>query len=126
MTNELSKLRATIEVLVGDEKLDYLRTKSLSDPQLDGILTYNHDLIEAVQGIRASGVLTKREADVYVLAQVLGEENTVVAQWLEPPTTARAVATLKWKAMRKVNKAWRAGQFEHLGFHPPRENGGQG
>lgn len=80
VTNELSKLRATIEVLVGDEKLDFLRAKSLSDPQLDSILSYNHDLIEAVQGIRASGVLSKREADVYVLAQVLGEENSVVAE----------------------------------------------
>ncbi|WP_221355412.1 hypothetical protein [Streptomyces beigongshangae] len=121
VTNKLSKLRATIEVLVGDEKLDYLQAKSLSDPQLNGILSYNHDLIEAVQGIRSSGVLSKREADVYVLTQVLGEENSVVAEWLDPPTTARAVATLKWKAMRKVKKAWQDGKFEHLGFHPPRE-----
>ncbi|QKZ23819.1 hypothetical protein [Streptomyces chartreusis] len=126
VTNELSKLRATIDVLVGDEKLDFLRAKSLSDPQLEGILTYNRDLIEAVEGIRASGVLSKREADVYVLAQVLGEENAVVAVWLDPPTTEAAVATLKWKAMRKVKKARRDGKFEHLGFHPPRESDGEG
>jgi DNA-directed RNA polymerase specialized sigma24 family protein len=120
VTNELSKLRATIEVVVGDETLDLLRAKSMSDPQLDSILSYNIDLIEAVQGIRASGVLSKREADVYVLAQVLGEENDVVAEWLDPPTTAAAVATLKWKAMRKVKKARREGKFRHLGFPPPR------
>ncbi|MFG1663774.1 hypothetical protein [Streptomyces sp. Y7] len=123
VTNELSKLRATIEVLVGEEKLEILRAKSVSDPQLDGILSYNHELIETVQGIRDSGVLSKREADVYVLAQVLGEENAVVAEWLEPPTTSAAVATLKWKAMRKVRKAWREGKFRHLGFPPPREGG---
>ncbi|MCZ4608855.1 hypothetical protein O3S80_34880 [Streptomyces sp. Lzd4kr] len=123
VTNELSKLRATIEVLVGEEKLEILRAKSVSDPQLDGILSYNHELIETVQGIRDSGVLSKREADVYVLAQVLGEENAVVAEWLEPPTTTAAVATLKWKAMRKVRKAWREGKFRHLGFPPPREGG---
>lgn len=123
VTNELSKLRATIEVLVGTEKLDILRAKSLGDPQLDGVLSYNHELIEAVQGIRDSGVLSKREADVFVLAQVLGEENDVIAEWLDPPTTAAAVATLKWKAMRKVKKARSEGKFRHLGFPPPREEG---
>lgn len=125
VTTQLSKLRDTIEVVVGDEELDVLRAQSQSDPQLDDILQYNRALIEAARGIRDVGILTDREADVYLLAQVLGEDNGVVAKWLDPPSTPARVATLKWKAVRKVNKARREGKLTHLGFDPP-QDGGEG
>jgi hypothetical protein len=119
VTKELSKLRAAIEVLVGDETLDVLRQRQYSNQQLDSMLLHNAELVEAARGVIESGVLTKQEAQVYVLAQVLGENNAVVAEWLDPPTTVRAVAQAKHRAVRKVNKAYRQGKFRHLGYEPP-------
>jgi hypothetical protein len=119
VTNELSKLRAAIEVLVGDETLDVLRQRQHSDHQLGSVLLHNAELVEAARGVIESGVLSKQEAQVYVLAQVLGQDNAVVAEWLDPPTTVGAVAQAKYRAVRKVNKAYRQGRFRHLGYEPP-------
>ncbi|MGW6533440.1 hypothetical protein [Streptomyces venezuelae] len=118
VTNQLSKLRTTIEILVGDDALVALRAR---EGQASEAFRLNHELIETVQGIRAQGILTPREMDVFVLGQVLGEDNKVVAEWLDPPATARSVGTLKWRANRKINKAWRAGRLAHLGFDPPKQ-----
>ncbi|MBO8202683.1 hypothetical protein JW613_31045 [Streptomyces smyrnaeus] len=119
VTKALSKLRTAIEVLVGDEHLDALRQRQYTDPQLDSMLQLNTELVEAARGVIESGVLTKREAHVYVLAQVLGEDNAAVAEWLNPPTTVKAVTQMKYKAVRKVNRAYRQGKFRHLGYEPP-------
>ncbi|WP_033328668.1 hypothetical protein [Streptomyces yerevanensis] len=118
VTNQLSKLRTTVEVLVGDETLDVLREQN-GDPNLGQVLELNHELIDIVKGIRVAGILTPREMDVYVLCQILGEDNETVGLWLEPPTNKNSVASLKCKAMKKVKKAWRAGKLEHLGYPPP-------
>ncbi|MFE2534214.1 hypothetical protein [Streptomyces sp. NPDC059371] len=121
VTNMLSKLRTTIEVVIGDENLELIARQAADDPQIANVFYYNHELIEAVHGIRKSDILTKREADVYVLGQILGEDNNVIAEWLDPPGTAARVATIKWRAMRKVQRAWREGKFTHLGYEPPRK-----
>jgi len=118
VTNELSKLRTSIDVLIGDQALDLTQA---DDPHVANVVYYNHDLIEAVRGIRKSGVLNKRELDVWVLGQILGEDNKAVAEWLDPPSTRARVATIKWRALHKLNRAWNAGEFKHLGFEPPRD-----
>ncbi|MFE5731453.1 hypothetical protein ACFQ7A_11200 [Streptomyces sp. NPDC056528] len=120
VTKALSRLRTTIEVLVGDETLDALRQRQHGDEQLDSVLLHNTELFEAARGVIESGLLTPQEAQVYVLAQVLGEDNAVVAEWVDPPTTVKAVAQAKYRAVRKVNKAYRQGRFRHLGYEPPR------
>lgn len=120
VTKALGGLRAAIEVLVGDETLDVLRQRQHDDQQLDSMMLHNTELVEAARGVIESGVLTRQEAQVYVVAQVLGEDNAVVAEWLDPPTTVRAVAQAKYRAVRKVNRAYRQGKFRHLGYEPPR------
>ncbi|WP_406136967.1 hypothetical protein [Streptomyces sp. NBC_01089] len=120
VTKALGRLRAAIEVLVGDETLDVLRQRQHDDQQLDSMMLHNTELVEAARGVIESGVLTRQEAQVYVVAQVLGEDNAVVAEWLDPPTTVRAVAQAKYRAVRKVNRAYRQGKFRHLGYEPPR------
>ncbi|MET8683912.1 hypothetical protein ABZV77_06810 [Streptomyces sp. NPDC004732] len=119
VTNQLCKLRATVEVLVGDETLAVLRARQ-GDHLTGEVVRLNHELIETVRGIRALDLLTPRQMAVFVLGQILGEDNRMIAEWLDPPTTARAVATLKWRANREINKAWRDGRLAHLGFDPPR------
>lgn len=117
VSNQLRKLRATVEILVGDESLALLK----GDPDFGEALELNHELIELVRNIRASGVLKPAEADVFVLSQVVGQDLDTIGQWLDPPTTSRAVARIRRRAVKKVNRAYHEGKFADLGYGPTRE-----
>ncbi|MFE2693694.1 hypothetical protein [Streptomyces mirabilis] len=118
VTNQLSTLRTVVEVLVEDTDLELLGERR-GEPQYGQAVDLNHELIDAIKGVRSLGILTSREMEVYIMCQAFQMENEQIAQWLEPPTTKAAVASLRYKALKKVNKAWRAGKMAHLGFDTP-------
>ncbi|MFE2374728.1 hypothetical protein [Streptomyces sp. NPDC059398] len=112
VTNQVSSLRATIEILVGDENPEL----HVGDPNIGEVLELNHELFELVKGIRALGFLTQEEADVFVLFQVLGEDSKTVAEWLAPGTDPKRATRIRRRAVKKVNRAYKDGILADLGY----------